>query len=179
MRRYDDYFDETEEEILAEQRAGCLLLTTWTLMLLCGLLLVLLSGCGGVRYVPVESVRIERDTVVQRDTVNRYVRSESKTIEVVKDSTHVVEDEAGNIKSKERIMDRYLIIENRDSIDYYRHISDSLISVRADSIRVPYPVERKLSRWEQLKLDVGGMAMGAIAVLVVALIVVWLVRAKK
>ena len=40
---------------------------------------------------------------------------------------------------------------------------------------VPYPVERELSRWERIKMDFGGAALGVVgALLVVA--VVWLVK---
>lgn len=161
MRRYDDYFDETEEEILAGQRAGCHLLTTWMLVMLCGLLLVLLSGCGGVRYVPVETVRTDsiymvrmaRDSIHVHDSIYLEVTSKADTIYKTKYVQKVVYRDALRV--------------------------DTLCIERVDSVMVPFPVERKLSRWEQLKLDVGGMAMGAIAVLVVAVIVVWLVRAKK
>lgn len=49
---------------------------------------------------------------------------------------------------------------------------------RTDSVRVPYPVERKLSRWEQAKIDMGGWMFGIIIASVVALCV-WLIRKKK
>ena len=34
---------------------------------------------------------------------------------------------------------------------------------KTDSIRVPYPVEKKLSKWKQFRLDFGGWAMGVLA----------------
>lgn len=40
---------------------------------------------------------------------------------------------------------------------------------------VPYPVERKLTRWEQLKMDFGGMAIGAVIV-AIAIAVIWMAR---
>ena len=48
---------------------------------------------------------------------------------------------------------------------------------KTDSIRVPYPVERKLSKWQQLRLDFGGWAMGGTVVAIV-FIIIWLVRRK-
>lgn len=157
----------------------------WMVILFFMLLLVAvvslftLTGCTNVKYVPVESVRIERDTVVRHDTISRYIRSESTTKEIIKDSTHVVQDESGNIKSKERIRDRYIIIDNRDSIYYYRHRSDSMMSVKTDSVQVPYPVEKKLTRWEQIKMDMGGMAIGAVAIFILSAALVWLIRRKR
>mgnify|MGYP003587274536 CR=1 FL=1 len=49
--------------------------------------------------------------------------------------------------------------------------------MKSDSIRVPYPVERKLSKWQQLRLDFGGWAMGGTVVAIV-FIIIWLVRRK-
>ena len=40
---------------------------------------------------------------------------------------------------------------------------------RADTIRVPYPVERKLTKWEEFELEYAALAMGATCVLLVIL----------
>lgn len=37
-------------------------------------------------------------------------------------------------------------------------------TVRVDSVSVPVPVERKLSRWEETKLHYGGFALLAVVV---------------
>jgi hypothetical protein len=52
----------------------------------------------------------------------------------------------------------------------YKSLVDTIYSIQIDSIRVPYPVEKQLSRWEKIKLDMGGIAIGCIVVLI-ALIV--------
>jgi hypothetical protein len=52
----------------------------------------------------------------------------------------------------------------------YKSLIDTIYSIQVDSIRVPYPVEKQLSRWEKIKLDMGGIAIGCIVVLI-ALIV--------
>ena len=54
-----------------------------------------------------------------------------------------------------------------------------LESVSADSVAEPYPVERELSRWEQVNMDTGGVALGVLGLAVVALGVWGLVRIKK
>lgn len=154
-------------------------ITFFMFLLVAGVSCLTLTECTSVKYVPVEIVRIERDTIVKRDTVRRSVHSERKEKEVIKDSTHVIEDENGNVKSKERIRDRILIIENRDSVDYYRHVADSLMSVKADSVEVPYPVEKPLSKWEQIKLDFGGMVIGGIGIFALSAVVIWLIRKKR
>lgn len=48
-------------------------------------------------------------------------------------------------------------------------------SVRVDSIRVPYPVEKDLTRWQKLKMDIGGFAIGIVAISILVA-VGWLVR---
>ena len=40
---------------------------------------------------------------------------------------------------------------------------------------IPYPVEKQLSKWEQAKMDYGGMAIGGTVALVI-FVVVWLVK---
>ena len=45
-----------------------------------------------------------------------------------------------------------------------------VVTYKTDSVQVPYPVEKELTRWEQLRLDVGGYAM--LTVMVIVLIVV-------
>ena len=50
---------------------------------------------------------------------------------------------------------------------------DTIYRSKMDSIAVPYPVERKLSRWEKTKQDIGGIAIGAF-IAVVSAVVIWL-----
>jgi hypothetical protein len=48
--------------------------------------------------------------------------------------------------------------------------------------KVPYPVEKKLTRWQQLKMDLGGIAFGILAVIGtfgLSYVVRWLIRRKK
>lgn len=58
-------------------------------------------------------------------------------------------------------------------IKVYKIKTDSVI--QRDSIRVPYPVEKSLSKWEQAKMDFGGIAIGGTIALVV-FIVIWIVK---
>lgn len=43
----------------------------------------------------------------------------------------------------------------------YVAIHDTVRDTIRSVIREPYPVERPLSRWEKIKLDTGGIAIGA------------------
>lgn len=118
----------------------------WLLFVLA--VLSMMAGCKQVQYVPVETVRMDsiyltqtlRDSIVRYDSV--YVRDKGDTLYV------------------ERW--KYLY---RDKVRV-----DTMVSVRVDTLAVPYPVEKKLTRWEQFRLDVGGYAL--FAVVIVILIVV-------
>ena len=115
--------------------------------------LVSLLGCKSTEYIPVESVRTEyRDREVERlvaDTVH------DTRLVWVKGDTVV------DIREKERIR--------------RVEIHDTCYVERTDSIRVPYPVEHKLSRWQQAKMDFGGMAIGGVTI-ALCIVVFWLIK---
>lgn len=120
-------------------------------------LLAALCSCRSVKYVPVETVRtdsiyitqLQRDSIYSRDSI--YIRQEGDTVWAEKY--------------------RYVY---RDKL-----IRDTLYLSRTDSIRVPYPVERELTRWQRMKLELGGWAMGIIIAAALA-ITGWLVyRLRK
>jgi hypothetical protein len=54
---------------------------------------------------------------------------------------------------------------------------DSLFSEKQKVVQVPYPVERELSWWQSVKLQVGEIAIGIIIGLII--IIAWLLRRKK
>lgn len=87
---------------------------------------------------------------------------------------------------RKEFVDRYVkgdtVFLTKTQVDYrFRNIYKTLYrdSIKKDSIRVPYPVERKLNKWESLKMEVGGWAIGglsAVLIAVIGYIVLWLVR---
>ena len=109
-------------------------------VLACVVLVSAACSCRSVRYVPVETVR--HDTLyvnkVQRDSVVKY------------DSIHV--REKGDTVWLEKY--RYLFV------DKWR--TDTLHVTRTDSVQVPYPVERELTRWQRFRMEVGGVALFAL-----------------
>ena len=132
----------------------------WVLI---AILAVMCIRCKSVQYVPVETVRTDTCYVnkIRTDSVNK-IRTDSV---YVRDSV-VAERGGDTIKvTAWRWRERYVV--QRDTI--YRS--------RTDSIAVPYPVERKLSRWEKTKQDIGGIAIGAF-IAVVSAVVIWLAVKK-
>lgn len=121
----------------------------------------LLSGCKSVQYVPVETVRTDsiyvdryqRDSIYQRDSVfvNRWT--------------------AGDTIYQDKVVWKYVY---RDKVKY-----DTVAILRSDTINVPYPVECKLSKWEQLKLNVGGWAISIIIIIVLIVMGCMVYKLKK
>lgn len=129
-----------------------------------------------VRYRTVmrDSVRIKDSTVVsyslrQRDSV--VLRVDAETGKVVgRDTWHWRDNEASR--------------EHFGSVERATSKGDSLssVSVRTDSVRVPVPMERKLSKWERICQTVKDILsiLGAIAMaVVIAWIVVELLNEKR
>lgn len=120
-----------------------------------------LAGCKSVQYVPVETVRTDsiyvdryqRDSIYQRDSVfvNRWI--------------------AGDTIYQDKVVWKYVY---RDKVKY-----DTVTILRSDTINVPYPVECKLSKWEQLKLNVGGWAISIIIIIVLIVMGCMVYKLKK
>ena len=116
-----------------------------------------LAGCTASKYMPVETVRTE-----YKDNVREIHTTDS-----------VTDTRVGFINGD-------TVIDWRDRVKWRdRFIHDSIYIERHDSIPVPYPVELELSRWEQTKMDFGGMAIGGLIAVVIVFIIVWLIKKFK
>ena len=125
------------------------------------ILISFLTGCKSVQYVPVETVRTDsvyvdryqRDSIYQRDSVfvNRWM--------------------AGDTIYQDKVVWKYVY---RDKVRY-----DTVSILRSDSVSVPYPVERRLTKWEQIRLDVGGWAIGVVIITILIVIGCIVYKLKK
>lgn len=139
------------------------------------IILLMLQGCR-TKYVSVPEYHKEyinrTDSFFHTDTIKE---KEWMTIKEV-DSAQLAKlgVQLRNIKNA------YLIERNRNrerNNTTLKAKTDTVI--KTDSIRVPYPVERKLNKWESLKMEIGGWAIGGISAVLIAVIgyiVLWLVR---
>lgn len=149
------------------------------------------TSCSHRVYVPVQSIRTDTIYMSRKDSV--HIKDSLITRQVINirdsvaihDSVVIVQDEQGNIKEKliVRYRDRWHATQDNLTlqrlIDRYKASNDSLRATKTEYKEVPIPVEKKLSRWQKFKMDVGGWAIGAMSTVllgVVGYIVVWLLK---
>lgn len=97
-------------------------------------------SCSSIKYVPVETVRTEYktrdsiryDSIYQRDSIYMQLKGDSVYL------------------YKYKYLYRYLTINKTDTV------------LKTDSIQVPYPIEKELTRWQEIKIELGGWAFGII-----------------
>lgn len=105
------------------------------------MLVLMLCGCGSVRYVPVEHVRT--DTVFRSNVLRDSV--------FLHDSVFVHAWQAG---------DTVFVDRERWCVKYVeRVVHDTLYRCSVDSVAVPYPVEKELTWWARKKIEFGELAV--------------------
>lgn len=121
----------------------------WALCVLGFVVMVsLLSGCK-TKYVPLEKV-------VYRETARHDTLHTSDSV-YVHDSIRI--EQKGDTLYNDR-WHKEIVLKH-----VYKVKTDSFIS--RDSIPVPYPVERELSRWERFQLKYAVWSMGAACALLI------------
>jgi hypothetical protein len=124
----------------------------------------LFVGCKNVEYVPVESSHTEHhwhtDSVIQKDSVVK----ESMTTVMQLDSAAMAKYGI-QLKNVERawLVKSWELVRQIEQLQKMSAIRDTV----RDTIQVPYPVEKKLSKWQQAKVDWGGWAMLGVLVVII------------
>lgn len=116
---------------------------------------ICLSSCRSIQYVPVETIktnteyrdRLQRDSIHIKDSILMFVKGDT----VFRDRWHT---------------------EYRDKL-----IRDTINITDTVKTEVPYPVEKKLSKWQSFKMDIGGIAIGVVVALLI--IIGWLIYKRK
>lgn len=149
---------KTKEGLVGEDKGYGLILAY--LVLVIAVICVLACGCSRAVYVPMESVSYRTDTL-------RVINSRVDSV-VMRDSVAVY------VKG-----DTVRITQYRDRFRWRDRV-DTVYKARVDTARVEVPVtvEKELSRWEKIKMDFGGLALGGVLVLVVAA-VGWLLYRRR
>lgn len=130
--------------------------------------LVLICSCRSVKYVPVES---KADSVVVEKLVEVQLPPDSATIRALLECDEngrvvlnwldiansknaqamLTIDSLGNLLAKMRTQPNTVYLPSKE------------VTVTKEE-KVPYPVEKELTRWQQFRLDVGGWAIGIICI---------------
>lgn len=112
-------------------------------------LLFVIYSCRTVKYVPVETVKVDTTYInkLQRDSI------------YILDSVYVKE------KGDTVLIEKYKYLY-RDKL-----VRDTLYMAKTDSIQVPYPIEKELTKWQTLYINLGKLFVGIIIVFI--LIIVW------
>ena len=166
----------------------------YSILIIIGLLsltAICMTSCSDKNFTELLSTRTDTVYVAKKDSVNlkdslvaRQVINVRDSISI-HDSVVIVQDEQGNIKERliVRYRDRWHATQDnltlQRQIDRYKASNDSLRAIKKERIEVPVPVERKLSRWQKIKMDVGGWAIGAMSTFLLAIvgyIVIWLLK---
>lgn len=152
---------------------------------------LLTCSCTPTKYVPMETVRTEYREADTTAIWNRALRffeqirqRESRSDSLIdhQKETVVLKENGDTARhDRERIIYRSSVREKE--LERTAQMQDSIIkalrlqleSVKSDTIPVPYPVEKGLTRWEQTKMDLGGFALGGLFV-AVCIAVIWLVK---
>lgn len=132
----------------------------WTARLIAAavfaVLVWVLTACT-TQYIPVETVKydsiflakIQKDSIFVQDSI--YIRQEGDTV----------------FKDKFKYIYRFIL--NKDTI-YIERI---------DTIQVPVPVVKKITRWQQLGHDLGDALLKAVFIYAVYLLIRWIIKRTR
>lgn len=145
--------------------------------------LVLICSCRTVKYVPVES---KADSVVVEKLVEVQLPPDSATIRALLEcdengkvvlnwldiaysknaQAQLVIDSLGNLLAKMRTQPDTVYLPSKE------------VTVSKE-VKVPYPVEKELTRWQQFRLDVGGWAIGIVIITILIVFGRFVYKLKK
>ena len=83
--------------------------------------------------------------------------------------------------------DSVYILVKGDTVYQYRYkylykflyLNKTDTVVKTDSVQVPYPVEKQLTRWQTVKMELGGWAIGVILLFVLIIVSRLVYRSRK
>ena len=159
-----------------------------TVVAIAFMIVVGLCGCR-TQYVPVETIRTEyreADTTAIYNSLLRLIESRKERVKrsdslidrtketiVINDRGDTTRHNKERIVYKATVRETELETENKTLRDSLSVLNTRMEAIKTDSIPSIVTVERKLSRWEKAKMDLGGIALGGLgaSVLIIALLV--------
>ena len=143
------------------------------------LIVAFLTSCKSTQYIPVETVKTEvihnTDTVIVRDTINN---EKETTIREATPADSLLLAKVGiQLDESKRII---LLLQKELAKKSHTEIERTSDTVTVEKeVQVPYPVEKKLTKWEETKMETGGIAIAVCIAFVIMVIVGFMLRARK
>lgn len=142
------------------------------------LVVLLLFSCKSIQYVPVETVRTEYKTKTDTVKVSDTIRTEKETIlrEARPEDSAMIAKLGIKLQDNERLLILLRSQLTESNSKQYESHTDTII--KTDSIQVPYPVEKKLTKWQTFYCVFGKIMVGALVGLIIGF-VLFLIKQKK
>ena len=126
-----------------------------------GLLITILAGLSLLGCKPYR--------VAQRETV-------------IKDSLYIVQRMIDRVLIRDSVYERHVHdtvykYKERETVRYLS-LRDTLYIEKRDSVSVPYPVERQLTKWEAARMRLGDISL-IVFIAGLLYVVVWLIKRRR
>lgn len=116
-----------------------------------------LSACKSIKYVPVETIKVDTTYISQIKIDSVYYR-DSIYVEHKGDTVYL---------SKYKYLYKYI----------EKH--DTLWREKTDTIQVAYPVEAQLSKWQKIKMQLGNTFIGICIVALIVCCALFIIKRKQ
>ena len=101
---------------------------------------------------------------------------------VVRDSLYITQRMIDRVLIRDSVYERHVHdtvykYKERETVRYLA-MRDTLYVERRDSVSVPYPVERKLTKWEAARMRMGDILLVSVNIVLIY-VVIWMIRRRK
>ena len=101
---------------------------------------------------------------------------------VIKDSLYIVQRMIDRVLIRDSVYERHVHdtvykYKERETVRYLS-LRDTLYIEKRDSVSVPYPVERQLTKWEAVRMRLGDISLIAF-IAGLLYVVVWLIKRRR
>ena len=101
---------------------------------------------------------------------------------VIKDSLYIVQRMIDRVLIRDSVYERHVHdtvykYKERETVRYLS-LRDTLYIEKRDSVSVPYPVERELTKWEATRMRLGDISL-AVFIAGLIYVVVWLIKRRR
>ena len=101
---------------------------------------------------------------------------------VIKDSLYIVQRMIDRVLIRDSVYERHVHdtvykYKERETVRYLS-LRDTLYIEKRDSVSVPYPVERQLTKWEAVRMRLGDISL-IVFIAGLLYVVVWLIKRRR